>query len=132
MDTVPNRYICSICIKVLRDAHLTACCGQHFCASCLTHWLGTQQGRKRCPHCGQENFQHIMNKERIREVNELKTHCTSRTEGCGWVGELGGLDSHLHSDKGCGYAVVTCTNKGCRERMKRKDLPIHLQGKCCY
>ena len=132
LSAIPSKYACSICIKVLRDAHLTACCGQHFCASCLTHWLGTQQGRKTCPHCQQENFQHIPNKERIRDVNELKIWCTNHREGCRWLGKLGRLKSHLDSDKGCGYVEVTCTNKGCRERVSRKDLQIHSQKKCYY
>ena len=132
VGTTESDYICSICTKVLRDAHLTACCGQHFCASCLTHWLGTQQGKKTCPHCRQEDFQHIVNKAIIRKVNELKICCTNHREGCGWVGELGGLMSHLDSDKGCGYVEVTCTNKGCGERVSRKDLQTHLQEKCYY
>ena len=132
VGAIPSKYVCSICTKVLRDAHLTACCGQHFCASCLTHWLGTQQGRKTCPHCRQEDFQHIPNKAMIREVNEFKIRCTNHREGCGWVGELGGLKSHLDSDKGCGYVKVTCTNKVCGVRVNRKDLQTHLQEKCYY
>ena len=132
VGAIPSKYTCSICTKVLCDAHLTACCGQHFCASCLTHWLGTQQRRKTCPHCRQEDFQHIPNKAMIREVNEFKIRCTNHREGCGWVGELGGLKSHLDSGKGCGYVEVTCTNKGCGERVSRKDLQTHLQEKCYY
>ena len=132
VGTIPSKYICSICTKVLRDAHLTDCCGQHFCASCLTHWLGTQQRRKTCPHCQQRNFQHIVNKAMIREVNEFKIHCTNHREGCGWVGELGGLKRHLDSDKGCGYVEVTCTNRRCGERMSRKNLQTHLQEMCYY
>ena len=46
--------------------------------------------------------------------------------------ELGGLKSHLDSDKGCGYVEVTCTKKGCVERVSRKDLQTHLQEKCYY
>ena len=132
VDNVLKKYNCSICTKVLHDAHLTVCCGQHFCASCLTHWLGTQQRRKTCPHCRQEDFQHMANKAMIREVNELKICCTNHREGCGWVGELGGLKSHLDSDKKCGYVEVTCTNKGCEERVSRKDLQTHLQETCSY
>ena len=50
------------------------------------------------------------NKERIREVKELKIHCTHHKEGCGWEGELGELKSHLDTDKGYGYLIITCTN----------------------
>ena len=132
VDSLSSRYLCPICAKVLRDAHLTVCCGQHFCASCLTHWLGTQQRRKTCPHCRKTNFQHVPNKEKIREVNELKIRCTNHREGCRWVGELGGLKRHLESHKGCSYVEVACTNKGCRERVRRKDLQNHLQEQCHY
>ena len=48
------------------------------------------------------------------------------------MGELGGLKSHLNSDKGCGYVEVTCTNKGCGERVSRKDLHTHSKEKCYY
>ena len=132
VDTTPSDYICSICMKVLRDTHLTACCGQHFCASCLTHWLSTRQRRKTCPHCRQKDFHHITDKKVIRKVKEFKIRCTNHKEGCGWVGELGGLKSHLDSDKGCRYVEVTCTNRRCRERVSRKDLQTHLQEKCYY
>ena len=74
----------------------------------------------------------MANKERVREVNELRICCTNHREGCGWVGELGGLKSHIDSDKGCGYVKVTCTNKGCWVRLNRKDLQTHLQEKCYY
>ena len=72
------------------------------------------------------------NKAIVRKVNELKIRCTNHREGCGWVGELGGLKSHLDSDKECGYVEATCTNKGCRERVSRKDFQTHLQEKCYY
>ena len=129
-----EKYSCSICTKVLRDAHLTVCCGQHYCASCLTHWTDTQRGRKTCPQCQEEDFQHVPNKAIIREVNELKIHCTNSTEGegygCKWVGEIGALSNHLTSDKGCEYVAVSCTNEGCYKRIKRRELEIHVNTEC--
>ena len=74
----------------------------------------------------------MADKKVIREVNELKICCTNHREGCGWVGELGGLKSHLGSENGCGYVWVTCTDKGCRKRVSRKDLQTHLYEKCYY
>ena len=74
----------------------------------------------------------MANKAIIREVNELKIRCTNHREGCGWVGELGELKSHLDSDKGCGYEEVTCTNEGCGERKSHKDLQTHSKEKCYY
>ena len=70
------------------------------------------------------------NKERIREVKELKIYCTNHEEGCEWEGKLGELKRHLESDKGCGYVEVTCSNKECRAEMMRSDLKTHLQEEC--
>jgi hypothetical protein len=39
VDEVPPKYICSICMKVLRKARLAECCGQHYCDSCLAQWF---------------------------------------------------------------------------------------------
>ena len=76
----------------------------------------------------------MLNKSIIREVNELKIYCTNSAEGegdgCKWVGEIGALSNHLKSDKGCEYVKVSCTNKGCRRRMKRRKLAIHVNTKC--
>ena len=126
---VPEKYMCStICTKVLRDPHLTACCGQHFCESCLHHWF-LRQGREVCPHCREENFNHFLDKPVKREINQLAIRCTNYGVGCVWVGELITLKSHLESEKGCGYVEVDCTNK-CKERPKRKDVAKHLTRYC--
>ena len=123
-----EKFQCSICTKVLRDPHLTGCCGQHYCESCLNHWL-KKQNKTTCPHCRHENFIHILNKERKREVHELEVQCTKKEMGCQWVGELGNLQPHLYSAKGCGYIEVQCSNK-CGKKMQRKELDAHLSQRC--
>ena len=76
----------------------------------------------------------MLNKAIIREVNELKIHCTNSIEGegdgCKWVGEIGALCNHLESNKGCEYVEVSCTNKGCGRRMKRRELENHANTEC--
>ena len=74
----------------------------------------------------------MVNKEKMRKVNELMICCTNHREGCGWAGKLGGLKIHLDSNEGCGYVEVTCTNEECWEIMYRKDLQTHLQEFCYY
>ena len=133
-DPMPQKFLCIICTKVLKDARLTECCGQNFCDSCLTHWLSTREEKKTCPHCQQDHVVHILNRERSREVNELRIRCTYHKEGCGWVGELGGLKRHLESETGCGYVEVTCPYSEKHDRslrshtlnVKRKDLKTHM------
>ena len=133
-DPIPERFQCSICTKVLRDARLTECCGQHFCDSCLSSWMKQQ---KTCPHCRKAHFQSIINKERNRDINELRIRCTNREEGCDWVGEMGVLEDHLKSGKGCGYVIVKCDNRGmdyelCGKSLERRHLTYHKENECKY
>ena len=130
----PARYLCSICMKVLRDARLTECCGQHFYNSCLSTWMKKQ---KRCPHCRKVGFLSIINKEKIREIKELRIRCTNCEKGCDWMGEMGSLDNHLKSDKGCGYVIVECSNRGmsrklCGKLLERRHLTNHKENECRY
>ena len=136
-EEVPEELVCSaICTKVLRDPHLTDCCGQHFCNSCLQHWF-KRQGEQVCPHCRKESFNHILDKPIKRRIDQLRVHCTNHKAGCEWVGELSTVQTHLDSDSGCGYVEVSCTNR-CRSstipwgilKMRRKDLARHLEQEC--
>ena len=124
---VPEKLHCNICTKVLHDPHLTGCCGQHFCESCLKHWFKKQ--KTTCPHCRQKNFNHVLNKALKREIDDLEIQCTKQGLGCQWVGELSSLQTHLDSDKGCGYVEVKCSNK-CGAKMKRKEQKAHLERQC--
>lgn len=127
VQKVPEKYICStICSKVLRNPHLTACCGQHFCHTCLQQWFRAK-GRRVCPHCREEDFTHILDKPVQREINQLEIHCTSREKGCKWVGPLESFEAHLtdSTSRGCGYVEVDCSNK-CGEKPQRRELAFHL------
>ena len=113
---VPDRFICQICCKVLRKPHLTVCCGQHFCESCLNGWFNRHR-KQSCPHCRAEGkeFSHVINKGLRNEINQLKVICSNHDKGCKWMGELGALKTHLESDKGCGFVEVKqyqCEHRG--------------------
>ena len=125
VEEPPKRFICNICAKVLRDPYLTACCGQHYCESCIKHWIGEKRS-KVCPHCRKNNFVHILNKALKREIDELKVHCINHEKGCEWKNELDNLETHL---KDCGYVEVECSNK-CKRRLMTKELGQHLQNEC--
>ena len=127
-------------MKVLRDARLTECCGQHYCDSCLKKWL---KKNKTCPHCRKKDFQNMLNREKIREINEFKVRCTHKEKGCKWVDELGALKDHLESDNGCDYVMVTCSNTAipmsswqhnstCGEGMEQRHLTHHQENECLY
>ena len=125
IEEPPEKFICSICAEVLRDPHLTKCCGQHFCGSCIEDWI-KQYKTKVCPYCHERNFIHMLNKALKREINELKVYCINQEKGCWWKDELDNLETHL---KDCGYVEVECSNK-CKHRLMRKRLGKHLRSEC--
>ena len=140
VDKIAAKYYCNICFRVLRDARLTVCCGQHYCASCLEQWsdFEAQKEKKTCPYCRKEQdenggFQHVPNKSVIREINEFHVKCSNHSKGCGWVGELGDLEKHIKSENGCGYEMVKCNYSGYRiipsyqvgGHSDRKDITCH-------
>ena len=132
VDKVPERYLCSIvCHKVLRDARLLVCCGNHVCETCLNSWLRSQGRLRRslCPHCRQGNFKNVEDLSIRRVIKDLKIRCTNGKAGCTWEGALSDLKTHLEKEKGCGYVVVHCTNQ-CKKQLKRKDLADHLAQHC--
>ena len=143
-----ERYQCSVCMKLLRDARLTECCGQHFCDTCFQQWF---EKNKTCPHCRAAECKSVLNKEKIRDVNQLRVRCTNRKKGCAWEGELGGLKDHLQSDNGCDYEIIECDYSGyklcilydgtggeedfellpCSKRVERRDIQAHKK-ECPY
>lgn len=113
----------------MRNARLTACCGQHYCESCLTCWLREQKGKDRvCLHCRKPNFQTVFNWEKIREINEMLIHCTHHDKGCKWVGELSSIKQHLQMDKGCNFVEVQCNRYGYRKRESTVKLKTCWEG----
>ena len=87
-------------------------------------------------------FQDVLNKEKIREINEFRIRCTNSDKGCEWVGELGAVKKHLESDSGCGYVAVKCYTQGyqkasgllamCKVAMERRHLSSHQENECVY
>ena len=91
------------------------------------------------------DFKSFINKEKIREINEFPIRCTHREKGCDWVGKLEEIKQHLEGNRGCGYAVVKCTNINpdlgldiygrhitCGMEIERKYLADHQKNECKY
>ena len=128
VETPPKEYECPICLFVLRDPHLTSCCGYLFCAPCISR---IKKNKKRCPLCNVE-FTTFLDKGRQRKVNELLVRCTEKENGCEWTGELGKLNKHLQlseQDGECQYVKVPCPNK-CYRVVPRCELQSHLEEQC--
>ena len=135
LEAAPERLICSICTKVMRDPHLMACCGKEFCISCLQSWFN-QQTTDQCPHCRatkqNHDVLHILDKGVKSEIESQMILCTNYKEGCVWVGELRNLEPHLGQ---CDYVKIDCpkgckTSQGILTSLLRKDLTVHLSDLC--
>ena len=109
---------CSVCLSVLRDPHLTSCCGHHFCETCIKP---IKSGTDRCPLCQEKGFTSMLNKSLCRAVNELKLHCPNSSKGCEWSGELKSVETHFDSE--CAYVKVNCCY--CNVLVLRTRLETH-------
>ena len=124
MKLLPDDYQCMICTKLLKEPHLTDCCGQRFCQACLEQWF-KKQAKKMCPHCRSETFTHIRDLPLKRKIDVLEVYCPNQAEGCEKIMKLGALDDHKNE---CGFAKVKCP-RGCQsvDEIKRKDLKKHAE-----
>ena len=124
-----DEYVCSVCLELLREPHLTSCCGQHFCKSCLENVLARGM---RCPLCNQD-FAAIIDRRIEREIRSLQVRCSYKAEGCDWVGNLGDLKDHLDATKKgprrCLFSKLPCP-KGCGQSIRHTDLDYHLEKEC--
>lgn len=125
VEEPPEDFMCMICAKLLTEPHVTECCGQHFCQSCLGKWF-ERQGKKICPHCRSETFTHILYLPLKRKIQALKVFCPNKKYGCGATVSVSDFKGHVEA---CDFATVIC-ELGCRTSMLKKDLKQHSTNKC--
>ena len=104
VEEPPKDLKCSICLSVFRDPHLTSCCGNHYCQTCINL---IQVESKPCPLCQQVDFNSMLDKGICRKVNELHVQCLNVQEGCQWTGELKSVQVHIDSQ--CEFVQVRCS-----------------------
>ncbi len=121
----PDRYNCIICSELLVQPVLVSCCGQHFCEACLTKWQ-REQG-KTCPHCRSKECTYMVNKERVRDINELEVFCCNKSKGCDWTGTLQTLNNHLEAT--CQLIEIDCPKK-CKLKLLRATMNDHITNEC--
>ncbi len=123
---VSDRYNCMICFELLVQPALVSCCGQHFCEDCLKKWQREKKG-KSCPHCKSKTVTYIVNKERVRDINELEVYCSNKTKGCDWKGELQSLTKHVEAS--CQLVEIDCP-KQCKLKLLRAKMNDHVTNEC--
>ena len=122
VDKVSEEFICPICLLVLKDPHLTGCCGHHFCETCITK---IKTDSKACPLCNQRCFTTLVDKSVLRKVNNLLISCCNK--GCRWAGPLSAIENHLQTQ--CSYTRIYC-DLGCEVKVFRCFLKTHKEKYC--
>ena len=126
VDPPTDEFNCPICLGILQEPYLTACCGNHFCEACVGK---VKEGANKCPLCQETPLNGIINKSLRRKLNELKVYCMYKETGCKWIGDLGKLEQHLangKSDGECQFVVVKCTISDlCKVKILRSSFNHH-------
>ena len=131
VDAPPKSLECSICLLTLREPHVTTCCGNHFCYSCINR---VSNNEKPCPLCNVLGFKTFLHKGMEREVNALTIYCPNKPQGCDWQGELGQVEQHLNPEdesrkNGCAFVVLDCKYK-CGGRFQLNVITRHETEEC--
>ena len=129
------QFECPICLLVLREPYQATCCGKSFYKECIHRITAANQA---CPTCNEKDFTLFPNKGLQQSLSDFRVHCTHKSKGCEWTGELRELDNHLNSDppaekslEGCPYTLIKCPLDcvGCEKRVCRKDSKSHVNDK---
>ena len=127
LDSAKEEFHCHLCLHVAKDPHMTSCCGEHFCQTCLTPFLHQKQP---CPKCSTEDFTSMLNVKYKQQILKLQVFCTQREKGCEWSGPLSTLSDHVNPSQGdCQFLENLCPN-GCGQKITKNDLEAHLEGEC--
>ncbi|XP_065887991.1 TNF receptor-associated factor 4-like [Dysidea avara] len=129
LEGASKDFTCPVCFDIFKTPFLTACCGNHFCLSCVE---STKENKDQCPLCQTSPINGIADKNLQRRINELKIYCKYKKEGCQWTGEIGELNKHLNLDNiegDCKYILVSCPYS-CRMSISRLTLQQHIDKKC--
>ena len=120
----PQHLECPVCLLVLKEPQVSSCCGNHFCRACIRRVL---DDAKPCPLCQDTDFNVMLHKGIMREVNALQVKCPNEEPGCVWKGELGKVGSHVEGE--CGHVEVECVYQ-CGRRFQRRHLREHEEEAC--
>ena len=120
---------CPICLLVLRNPHLTGCCGRNFCESCIK---SSRQRSSQCPLCSGEDFQSMRDLREERKILSLEVYCTNWRDGCTWKGTVKEIDDHLRPSEvegECRYEFLLCPYK-CGSNLRRYEMKKHMSEEC--
>ena len=94
VEPVASDFLSPITYTLLRQPHLTICCGKHISAATVAR---LQEDGNPCPLCTTKPLKTVLNKHFKRQVEELRVLCRHVDRGCVVQPELSSLDSHVKS-----------------------------------
>ena len=75
---------CPVCLNILCDPKLAACCGRSVCAACIDQ---IESGKKSCPLCSQKT-KLVDDKHLKQPLDGISVRCTCKEQGCECTGGL--------------------------------------------
>ena len=121
VEELPELFKCGVCRLVLRDPHITECCGKNACHSCITK-VAEDGGACPIPGCGCQNVKINFNRGLRSDILESIVYCQSKETGCEWVGKLDELSKHLKKE--CLFVKEECQYH-CGVQIQRQAIENH-------
>ena len=121
VEELPELFKCGVCRLVLRDPHITECCGKNACHSCITK-VAEDGGACPIPGCGCQNVKINFNRGLRSDILESHVYCQSKETGCEWVGKLDELSEHLKKE--CLFVEEECQYH-CGKRIQHQAIENH-------
>ena len=111
---------CKVCALILRDPHITKCCGENACHLCI---VKTAENGGPCPipGCRSKRVKINLNRDLRSVILESGVYCQSKEAGCEWVGKLDELTKHL---KECPFVEEECPHN-CGIHIQRQSIKEH-------
>ena len=116
----PSKFICKICLKVVKKPLECKKCGSLFCSSCTSHGpIVTQSSKFDCTACNTQTIAKDPSPLLLRIISEQSIKCKHAGLGCNYVIELGNMTKHENL---CPFRKVLCQNyQNCKNQGYIKD-----------
>ena len=123
---------CPVCLLIIRKPYQATCCGYSYCKHCIQRIKARNHP---CPCCKTKRFEIFEDKRLERSLYELTVHCSNKSQGCQWVGDLRQLDNHINANpskkellEGCKCTQVACLY--CDTKERRSSIQTHQNDLC--
>lgn len=123
-----KRYECGLCERICFNPRYQNCgCDQVFCKECLDIFYDRYHNQ--CPKCQRVAKELIPPDTFFEKLMKLKMICRNNKYQCQWSGIYKNYKDHI--EKECPKEIINCPYKGCVIKLRREEMPYHVE-KCEY